>query len=98
VVLGLCTEGALSGLGAYLAELFPRANRGAGQGLTYNLGRGASGLLAGGIGYLAPLIDLNGAIAVATSVYLALLPALWVLPETRARNLADSPAAQQPSM
>src|SRR5207248_8287433 len=41
--LGFCTAGALSGLGAYLAELYPTRARGAGQGFTYNVGRGASG-------------------------------------------------------
>jgi MFS family permease len=88
VLLGFCTAGAISGLGAYLAELYPSTNRGAGQGLTYGLGRGASGLLTGGIGYLAPLIGLGSAMALGTSVYLVAIAALVVLPETRGRDLA----------
>jgi MFS family permease len=93
-LLGFCTAGALSGLGAYLAELYPSAHRGAGQGFTYNLGRGASGLVAGGIGVLASTIDLNGAIALGATVYLLALVALLMLPETRGRDLTASPAAE----
>ena len=79
---------AVSGLGAYLAELYPTRVRGAGQGFTYNVGRGASGLVTGGIGYLVPLLTLNGAIAAGASIYLLALAALLVLPETRGRDLA----------
>ena len=95
-LLGFCTAGALSGLGAYLAELFPSAHRGAGQGFTYNLGRGASGLVAGGIGVLASAIDLNGAMALGATVYLLALAALLMLPETRGRDLTASPTAGSP--
>ncbi|HLH24343.1 MAG TPA: MFS transporter [Chloroflexota bacterium] len=91
-LVGFCTAGALSGLGAYLAELYPSAHRGAGQGVTYNLGRGASGLVAGGIGLLAPAIDLNAAMAVGASVYLVALAGLVLLPETRGRDLTAHPA------
>jgi MFS family permease len=94
--LGFCTAGALSGLGAYLAELYPTGNRGAGQGFTYSVGRGASGLVTGGIGYLVPWLGLSGAIAVGASSYLLALVALLVLPETRGRDLAAKPAAPAP--
>jgi MFS family permease len=94
--LGFCTAGALSGLGAYLAELYPTRIRGAGQGFTYNVGRGASGLLIGGIGYLVPLLGFNGAMAVGACIYLIALGALLVLPETRGRDLTTHPSAPAP--
>ena len=93
-LLGFFTAGALSGLGAYLAELYPSAHRGAGQGFTYNLGRGASGLVTGGIGILAAVIDLNIAIAIGASVYLVALAGLLFLPETRGRDLTARPTAE----
>jgi hypothetical protein len=55
------------------------------------VGRGASGLLTGGIGYLVPLLGISEAIAVGASIYLIALGALLVLPETRGRDLAAKP-------
>ncbi len=72
---------------AYRTALYPSAHRGAGQGFTYNLGRGASGLVTGGIGLLATTMDLSGAIAVGAAVYLVALAGLLFLPETRGRDL-----------
>jgi MFS family permease len=97
VPLGFFTAGALSGLGAYLAELYPNGIRGAGEGFTYSAGRGASGLVTGAIGYLTPLLGLGGAIGIGAGIYLISLVALMMLPETRGRDLAATPASPTPS-
>ena len=42
--LGFFASGIFSGMGAFLTELFPTRVRGAGQGFTYNFGRGVGAL------------------------------------------------------
>ena len=87
IPLGLFTAGAISGLSAYLTELYPTPIRGLGQGFAYNLGRGASGVVTAGIGFAAAGAGLGTLIALGALVYLLSLGALLVLPETRGTQL-----------
>src|SRR5262249_14329842 len=92
----LFTGGLLAGLGAYLAELFPTEVRGAGQGLSYNLGEigRAFGPLA--VGFLASTIGLPGAIDVAGATAGLVLIALLFLPETKGKNPDNHAPAAPP--
>ena len=51
--LGFFVLGIFSGMGACLAELFPSAVRGSGQGFTYSVGRGIGGFCPSLIGLLS---------------------------------------------
>ena len=88
--LGFLATGMFSASGPVLAELYPTALRGSGQGFCYNLGRGVAGLATGFIGAgvdrvgLAPVLT----VFVAGAYGLVALAAL-LLHETRGRSLAD---------
>ncbi len=60
------------------------------------MGRGASGLVTGAIGYLALQLGLSSAIAISASVYLISLAALLVLPETQGRDLVGKRSSPSP--
>ena len=51
--LGFFILGIFSGMGACLAELYPSAVRGSGQGFTYGVGRGIGGVCPSLIGLLS---------------------------------------------
>jgi MFS family permease len=85
--LGFFASGIFSGFGSYLAELFPTSARGAGQGFTYNFGRGVGALFPTIIGILSAFIGLGGAIAFGALGYALCLLALLFLPETRGKEL-----------
>lgn len=84
--LGFFASGIFSGFGSYLAELFPTRSRGAGQGFTYNFGRGIGALFPTIIGVLSASIGLGGAIGFGALGYALCLFALLFLPETRGRR------------
>lgn len=89
--LGFFLSGIFSGMGAFLAELFPDAVRGSGSGFCYNSGRAVSALCPAAIGALSArysLADLIGGMTVAG--YGLVIAAAWVLPETRGRALPAS--------
>jgi MFS family permease len=85
--LGFFASGIFSGFGSYLAELFPSRARGAGQGFTYNFGRGVGALFPAIIGYLSASIGLAGAVGFGALAYALCIIALIFLPETRGKQL-----------
>ena len=85
--LGFFASGIFSGFGSYLSELFPTRARGAGQGFTYNFGRGLGAFFPAIIGYLSSSIGLAGAIGFGAIGYGLCLIALVFLPETRGKEL-----------
>lgn len=86
--LGFFGSGIISGFGPFLAELFPREMRGAGQGFCYNVGRGVAALAPAAVGFLAGRYGLGTGISVfAASAYVLFLIVLVFLPETRGREL-----------
>ncbi|MGH2603496.1 MAG: MFS transporter, partial [Dehalococcoidia bacterium] len=87
-LLGICTSGVLSGLGAYLAELFPTPVRGLGQGFSYSTGRAVAAIPVAAVGGLAAIDGLGPAIAGSGLMYAFCLIALRFLPETRGKSLA----------
>ena len=91
--LGFFILGIFSGMGACLAELFPSAVRGSGQGFTYSVGRGIGGFCPSLIGLLSRHFPLGDAIAGFTvAAYALVIVTAWAIPETRGRVLiADSP-------
>ena len=88
--LGFFTLGIFSGMGAYLAELFPSAVRGSGQGFSYSIGRGIAGFCPSLIGALSSYVSLGEAIAGFTvAAYALVIVSAWALPETRGRALGE---------
>ncbi|HEY2144431.1 MAG TPA: MFS transporter [Steroidobacteraceae bacterium] len=86
--LGFFTLGIFAGIGAYMAELFPDAVRGSGQGFSYSIGRGIGGVCPSLIGYLSSYVSLGEAIAGFTiAAYALVVVSAWALPETRGRAL-----------
>jgi MFS family permease len=90
--LGFFVLGIFSGMGACLAELFPSAVRGSGQGFTYSVGLGIGGFCPSLIGLLSTRFPLGDAIAGFTVfAYALVIVTAWAIPETRGRVLiADS--------
>jgi MFS family permease len=90
VLLGFCTSALLSGLGAYLSELFPTSVRGIGQGFSYSTGRAVAAVPVVIVGALATVEGLGAAIAISVVMYALCLIALRFLPETRGKSLTSS--------
>jgi MFS family permease len=93
--LGFFVLGIFSGMGACLAELFPSAVRGSGQGFTYSVGRGIGGFCPSCIGLLSSHLPLGDAIAGFTvAAYALVIVAACAIPETRGRVLIAETAAE----
>jgi len=89
--LGFFVLGIFSGMGACLAELFPGAVRGSGQGFTYSIGRGIGGFCPSLIGLLSTRLPLGDAISAFTvAAYALVIVSAWAIPETRGRVLIES--------
>lgn len=89
--LGFFLLGIFSGMGAFLAELFPSHLRGSGQGFTYSAGRAIGALCPLIIGQLSSHIPLGASIGVITAAgYALVIAAAWALPETRGSVLVAS--------
>lgn len=87
--LGFFSSGYLSGIGAFLTELFPTRIRGSAQGFCYNAGRGTGALFPTLVGFLSARMPLAQAIAVfAVCAYALLFAGALLLPETRGRVLS----------
>ena len=88
--LGFFVLGIFSGMGACLAELYPGAVRGSGQGFSYSVGRGIGGFCPSLIGVLSSHFSLSDAIAGFTiAAYAVVIVSAWALPETKGRALTD---------
>ncbi len=85
--LGFFASGIFSGFGSYLAELFPSRARGAGQGFTYNFGRGVGAFFPAIIGILSTSIGLGGAIGFGALAYALCVLSLFFLKETNGHIL-----------
>jgi MFS family permease len=93
--LGFFILGIFSGMGACLAELYPSAVRGSGQGFTYSVGRGVGGLCPSLIGVLSTRFPLGDAIAGFTvAAYALVIVSALALPETRGRALMTESAVE----
>ncbi|MFG3256265.1 MFS transporter [Streptomyces sp. NPDC048172] len=85
--LGFCMSAIFSGFGSFLAELYPTAVRGTGQGFTYNVGRGLGALFPTLVGTMADSWGVGGALVFGALAYCLAALALLGLPETRGREL-----------
>ncbi len=83
--LGFSMSAIFSGFGAFLAELYPTALRGTGQGFTYNFGRAVGAIFPTVVGFLGA----GGAIVFGALGYGIAALALLGLPETRGIELLD---------
>jgi MFS family permease len=87
--LGFFSSGSFSPLGAFFTELFPTAVRGSGQGFSYNLGRGIGALFPTLVGFFSAHMGLGYAIGIfAALAYAVMVAAVWLLPETRGKELS----------
>ncbi|MEU4656981.1 MFS transporter [Streptomyces sp. NPDC023723] len=86
--LGFCMSAIFSGFGSYLAELYPTAVRGTGQGFTYNTGRAVGAVFPTTVGFLADSWGVGGALVFGAIGYGIAAAALLGLPETRGTELA----------
>ncbi|MEE1751497.1 MFS transporter [Streptomyces sp. SP18CS02] len=86
--LGFCMSAIFSGFGSFLAELYPTAVRGTGQGFTYNTGRAVGAFFPAMVGFLAGSWGVGGALVFGAVGYAIAVLALFGLPETRGRELA----------
>jgi MFS family permease len=85
--LGFFNSGIMAGCGAYLAELYPNAVRGSGQGFAYNAGRALGAVCPALIGRWSQHATLTEAIGIVTvGAYSVVILAAWALPETRGRS------------
>lgn len=92
--LGFFASGIFSGFGPFLSELFPTDARGAGQGFTYNFGRGVAAFGPFMVGVLAASYGLATGISIfGPAAYLLCLVALLFLPETRGVTLSPGESA-----
>lgn len=82
-LVGFFGTGYFSMFGAMLAELFPTAIRGTGQGFTYNTGRGISALAPYVIGAAADRAGIGPALGISAGFFLAAGLLVFTLPETR---------------
>jgi len=86
--LGFCASGIFAGMGAFLTETFPTRIRAAGQGFTYNFGRGVAALNPLLVGLATASMPLGKAIAIFAAVsYALVIIAAFALPETKGREL-----------
>ena len=89
--LGFFLLGIFSGMGAFLAELFPSHLRGSGQGFSYSIGRAIGGFCPLIIGRMSSHISLGDSIgAFAAAAYALVIVTALALPETRGKVLEAS--------
>ncbi|MGH9665567.1 MAG: MFS transporter [Bryobacteraceae bacterium] len=86
-LIGFFGTGYFSLFGTLLAELYPTELRGAGQGFTYNFGRGLSALAPYAVGALADRTGLGAALALNSAFFLLGAILVFALPETRDTRL-----------
>lgn len=93
---GFCSLGIYSALGPFFTELFPSAIRASGQAFSYNFGRGIGAFfptIVGIIGGEHGWFELRDAMAIISmGVYLFVIIAVALLPETKGRDLSEQDA------
>jgi MFS family permease len=82
-LIGFFGTGFFSLFGSMLAEIYPTALRGAGQGFTYNVGRGAAALAPYTIGSLADHYGFGAALTLTSLFFLLGAVLIFTLPETK---------------
>jgi MFS family permease len=85
--LGFASSAIYSGFGSFLAELYPSALRGTGQGFTYNVGRAVGAGFPAVVGFLATGWGIGAAMAFGALGYAIAVAALLGLPETAGAEL-----------
>ncbi len=85
--LGFASSAIFSGFGAFLAELYPTALRGTGEGFTYNFGRAVGAFFPTAVGFLAGSWGIGAAMTFGAVGYAVAVIALLGLPETAGREL-----------
>jgi MFS family permease len=85
--VGFFGTGYFALFGATLAELYPTSVRGAGQGFTYNFGRGLSALAPYAVGALADRRGLGTALLLNSLFFTIAAALVFTLPETRNKQL-----------
>lgn len=86
--LGFFSSGIFAAMGAYLSENFPTRIRAAGQGFTYNFGRGIAALNPTLVGIAAATMPLGKSIAIFAAIsYALVITATLFLPETVGKKL-----------
>ena len=86
-LVGFFGTGFFSLFGAMLAELYPTALRGSGQGFVYNTGRAASALAPYAIGAIADRRGLGYGLALNAAFFLIGAILIFTLPETKNTEL-----------
>jgi MFS family permease len=87
-LVGFLGHGYFSLFGAMLAEIFPGSIRATAQGACYNIGRAVSALAPFAIGAAADKMGYGAALALTSGFYVAGAALIFLLPETRGRELA----------
>ncbi|HYV86104.1 MAG TPA: MFS transporter, partial [Patescibacteria group bacterium] len=87
-LVGFFGHGYFSLFGALLAELFPSSIRATAQGVCYNTGRAAGALAPFAIGAAADRLGFGPALGLTAGFYLLGAALIFLLPETRGRELA----------
>ncbi|WFU12199.1 MFS transporter (plasmid) [Rhizobium sp. CB3090] len=86
--LGFFASGIFAGMGAFLSENFATRTRAAGQGFTYNFGRGVAAMNPTLVGLATAVMPLGKAIAIfAVVAYALVILAVLALPETHGQDL-----------
>jgi len=85
--VGFFGTGFFSLFGAMLAELYPTAVRGAGQGFVYNFGRAVSALAPFAVGSIADRKGIGAGLALSSAFFLIGAVLIFTLPETRNTEL-----------
>lgn len=86
-LVGFFGTGFFALFGAMLAEIYPTAIRGTGQGFVYNFGRGLSALSPYAVGAIGDTSGLGAALGLNSAFFLLAAGLVFLLPETKQTDL-----------